>query len=291
MTMTMARALGLTRVGSARFCFLLAVPGIAMAGGYEFLKLLTGRVRRRDGRCSRTRVRPAGYLCIHVLIKFLGRHGLLPFALYRLLIAVVIVWYSPERRCQPARAARIASMRAERMRSAMTGPDPVPRWRDPRTAAAESRDATQARPADTARHASPVRGRDNPPRRRAASAEPVGPAHRVAGLEQLEQGARPQFHRAVHHAVVTRGEYRELAVIAGHAQACGKLADHRHAGVFVATVRRPLRARRAALAEIVHQCGKSDGRIGRQVGRHLEHEFRVQASVDFGCHFSGCGTP
>ena len=35
-------ALGFTREGAARFSFLLAVPGIAMAGGYEFLKLATG---------------------------------------------------------------------------------------------------------------------------------------------------------------------------------------------------------------------------------------------------------
>ena len=39
-TMTMARTLGLTREGAARFSFLLAVPGTAMAGGYELLKLL-----------------------------------------------------------------------------------------------------------------------------------------------------------------------------------------------------------------------------------------------------------
>ncbi|MGH8135317.1 MAG: undecaprenyl-diphosphate phosphatase, partial [Steroidobacteraceae bacterium] len=39
-TMTMARAIGLTREGAARFSFLLAVPGIAMAGGWEFLKLM-----------------------------------------------------------------------------------------------------------------------------------------------------------------------------------------------------------------------------------------------------------
>ncbi len=59
-TMTMARALGLTREAAARFSFLLAVPGIAMAGAYEGLKLVTGdghavglgrdRARRRGRR-------------------------------------------------------------------------------------------------------------------------------------------------------------------------------------------------------------------------------------------------
>ncbi|MGB5132078.1 MAG: undecaprenyl-diphosphate phosphatase [Steroidobacteraceae bacterium] len=93
-TMTMARALGLTGVGSARFSFLLAVPGIAMAGGYEFLKLLTGSGNGADWPMMGLGLvvsAVAGYLCIHGLIKFLGRHGLLPFALYRLSLAVVIL--------------------------------------------------------------------------------------------------------------------------------------------------------------------------------------------------------
>jgi undecaprenyl-diphosphatase len=33
-----------------------------------------------------------GYLCIHVLLKVIERIGLLPFALYRLLIAALIVF-------------------------------------------------------------------------------------------------------------------------------------------------------------------------------------------------------
>jgi undecaprenyl-diphosphatase len=92
-TITAGRLFGLTRSAAARFSFLLAVPGIAAAGGYEGLKLVTsaapvdwlpmlvGLV------CSAL----AGIVCIHVMIRFIERIGLLPFAVYRLLIALVIV--------------------------------------------------------------------------------------------------------------------------------------------------------------------------------------------------------
>jgi undecaprenyl-diphosphatase len=93
-TMTMARALGLTRVASARFSFLLAVPGIAMAGGYEFLKLVTGPGNGADWPMMGLGLAVSavvGYLSIHVLLKFITRIGFLPFTLYRLVIAALIV--------------------------------------------------------------------------------------------------------------------------------------------------------------------------------------------------------
>jgi undecaprenyl-diphosphatase len=93
-TITMARALGLTRVGAARFSFLLAVPGIAMAGGWELLKLLTGPGDGADWPMMGLGIAVSavtGYLCIHVLLKFITRIGLLPFALYRLALAALIV--------------------------------------------------------------------------------------------------------------------------------------------------------------------------------------------------------
>jgi len=93
-TMTVARALGLTRVGAARFSFLLAVPGIAMAGGWEFLKLVTGPGNGAEWPMMGLGFvvsAVAGYLCIDVLLKFLGRFGLLSFAIYRVALAIVIV--------------------------------------------------------------------------------------------------------------------------------------------------------------------------------------------------------
>jgi undecaprenyl-diphosphatase len=93
-TMTMARTLGLTREGAARFSFLLAVPGIGMAGGYELLKLLSDPGNGTDWSMMGLGVAVAaatGYLCIHWLLKVIGRIGLGPFAIYRFAIAALIL--------------------------------------------------------------------------------------------------------------------------------------------------------------------------------------------------------
>ena len=93
-TMTMARALGLTREASARFSFLLAVPGIAMAGAWELLQLLAGPGDGVDWSMMGLGAAVSavtGYLCIHVLLRVIERIGLLPFALYRLVLAALIV--------------------------------------------------------------------------------------------------------------------------------------------------------------------------------------------------------
>jgi undecaprenyl-diphosphatase len=93
-TMTMARALGLTREAAARFSFLLAVPGIAMAGGYELLQLLgqpDGSVDWPMMGLGLAVAAVTGYLCIHWLLRVIGRIGLAPFALYRFALAALIV--------------------------------------------------------------------------------------------------------------------------------------------------------------------------------------------------------
>jgi undecaprenyl-diphosphatase len=94
-TMTMARTLGLTREAAARFSFLLAVPGIAMAGGYEFLKLATedgppaewGSIALGMGVAALT-----GYACIAWLLRVINRIGLGPFAIYRFVVAGALFW-------------------------------------------------------------------------------------------------------------------------------------------------------------------------------------------------------
>jgi undecaprenyl-diphosphatase len=94
-TMTMGRALGMTREGAARFSFLLAVPGIGMAGVYEFAKLLTGGGDGVDWGTIALGVAVAavtGYLCIAWLLRVINRIGFAPFAIYRLAIAALIFW-------------------------------------------------------------------------------------------------------------------------------------------------------------------------------------------------------
>ena len=93
-TMTMGRTLGLTREGAARFSFLLAVPGIAMAGGWEFIKLVRAGGAGADWPAMGLGLVVAaatGYACIHWLLKVINRIGLGPFAVYRFALAAVIV--------------------------------------------------------------------------------------------------------------------------------------------------------------------------------------------------------
>jgi undecaprenyl-diphosphatase len=92
-TMTAGRALGLSRSGAARFSFLLAVPGIGAAGVYEGMKLLNGAapVDWTPIVVGLLFAALSGIACIHFLIRFIERIGLLPFTIYRLALAVVIV--------------------------------------------------------------------------------------------------------------------------------------------------------------------------------------------------------
>lgn len=94
-TMTVALSLGLTREAAARFAFLLSVPGIAMAGGYEGFKLATGEAAVTPSLVAiGTGVivsAVVGYLCIAFFLKFIARIGFLPFTIYRLLLAGFIV--------------------------------------------------------------------------------------------------------------------------------------------------------------------------------------------------------
>jgi undecaprenyl-diphosphatase len=94
-TMTAGRALGLSRSGAARFSFLLAIPGIGAAGAYEGLKLVTapGPVDWQPMAVGVVFAALSGIACIHFLIRFIERIGLLPFTLYRIVLAAVIVWH------------------------------------------------------------------------------------------------------------------------------------------------------------------------------------------------------
>ena len=71
-TMTMGRTLGLTREAAARFSFLLAVPGTAMAGVWEFWEAVTAPGATVDWVPMAVGAAVAavtGYLCIHWLLS------------------------------------------------------------------------------------------------------------------------------------------------------------------------------------------------------------------------------
>ena len=93
-TITAAMALGFERQDAARFSFLLAVPVILLATVYELGKLLTG-----DTAVAWTQLgigasisAIVAYLSIEFFMRFVSRIGLLPFAIYRLLLAGVILY-------------------------------------------------------------------------------------------------------------------------------------------------------------------------------------------------------
>ena len=94
-TMTAALARGFDRAGAARFSFLLAIPAIVLASGYQTLKLLsdpTGAQWLEIGLGVFVSA-VAAYLCIGWFMKFVARAGMWVFAVYRLLLAGAILVY------------------------------------------------------------------------------------------------------------------------------------------------------------------------------------------------------
>ena len=92
-TMTAALALGLTRSAAARFSFLLSIPVILMAGGFESLKLVQQLEPVAWGSILMgTAIAAASaYLCIHFFMRLIERVGMLPFVIYRLLLGVFLL--------------------------------------------------------------------------------------------------------------------------------------------------------------------------------------------------------
>lgn len=92
-TMTAALALGLTRKGAARFSFLLSIPLILLAGGLETLKLVQAQeaVDWASLVLGTLLSAVSAYFCIRVFLRFLDTVGMLPFALYRVVLGIVLL--------------------------------------------------------------------------------------------------------------------------------------------------------------------------------------------------------
>lgn len=92
-TMTAALWLGLTPSAAARFSFLLSIPIIVLAGGYESLKLVASpEVVDWGQMLLGVGVSFASALAvIHFFLKAISRIGLWPFVLYRLLLGVLLL--------------------------------------------------------------------------------------------------------------------------------------------------------------------------------------------------------
>jgi len=92
-TMTAALALGLTRSAAARFSFLLSIPVILMAGGFESLKLVQQLEPVDWGSIllGTAIAAASAYLCIHFFMRLIERVGMLPFVIYRLLLGAFLL--------------------------------------------------------------------------------------------------------------------------------------------------------------------------------------------------------
>ena len=93
-TITAARLLGIRRLDAARFSFLLAVPVILIATIYELVKLVTGvgPVPWENLAVAAVISGIVAYLSIEFFMRFVSALGLLPFAIYRLILAGVILY-------------------------------------------------------------------------------------------------------------------------------------------------------------------------------------------------------
>ncbi|RUO30374.1 undecaprenyl-diphosphate phosphatase [Aliidiomarina soli] len=94
-TITAALFLGLSREAAARFSFLLSIPVIALAGGYETLGLVQADTEV-DWLALVVGAVLSGlsaYLCIHYFLAFIRKIGMQPFVVYRILLGLLLIWF------------------------------------------------------------------------------------------------------------------------------------------------------------------------------------------------------
>ncbi|MEM7541523.1 MAG: undecaprenyl-diphosphate phosphatase [Pseudomonadota bacterium] len=90
-TMTAGLALGYSREAAARFSFLLSIPVIALAGGWQ-LRSVTSFEPAFVVPVAIVTVLSAlsAYLCIHLFLGFIQRIGMLPFFIYRIALGALL---------------------------------------------------------------------------------------------------------------------------------------------------------------------------------------------------------
>lgn len=92
-TMTAGLMLGMERREAARFSFLLAIPAIIMAGGYEGLRYFM-QANDIDWFAFITVAVVSGisaWIAIYYFIKFLQQTGMLPYVIYRVGLGIVLL--------------------------------------------------------------------------------------------------------------------------------------------------------------------------------------------------------
>jgi undecaprenyl-diphosphatase len=97
-TISAGLILGFTRREASRYSFLLSIPVIALAGGYESLTLARS-ADPVDWPLFAVGVAVSAvsaYLCVAVFLRAIERIGMLPFVLYRFVLgALLLLWFAP----------------------------------------------------------------------------------------------------------------------------------------------------------------------------------------------------
>lgn len=93
-TISAGRLLGFDRRDAARFSFLLSVPVILLATAYEMTSLVLSGDHVAWSQLAAAAIVSAivAYASIDFFMRFVNRIGLLPFAIYRLVLAAVILY-------------------------------------------------------------------------------------------------------------------------------------------------------------------------------------------------------
>ncbi|WP_444893242.1 undecaprenyl-diphosphate phosphatase [Microbulbifer sp. TRSA001] len=92
-TMTAGLMLGMKREAAARFSFLMSIPVIALSAILLTIELLAlESVPWNDLLLGTVLSCISAYLCIHFFLQFISRIGMAPFAIYRLVLGVILIW-------------------------------------------------------------------------------------------------------------------------------------------------------------------------------------------------------
>jgi len=93
-TITAARMLGFARQDAARFSFLLSAPVIFLAAGYKLFGLLASGVEVAWLQLGLGALVACvvAYVSIEFFMRVVSRIGLVPFAIYRVLLAAIILY-------------------------------------------------------------------------------------------------------------------------------------------------------------------------------------------------------
>jgi undecaprenyl-diphosphatase len=93
-TITAARILGFKRQDAARFSFLLSAPVILLAAGYKFIEMISSGETVAWGQLGLGALVACAvaYISIEFFMRVVTRIGLAPFAIYRLVLAAVILY-------------------------------------------------------------------------------------------------------------------------------------------------------------------------------------------------------